>query len=423
MFTFSQIKSLIKDVIFTLLFMSLFLSCERNESDLFEPVEYEKFSGVLFSKTLRLEDVMDEVFRQFGIQSIESILRKQGIPENEIKSITVQIKLYIKLSSEYDVHGITYHTVNPKGEKVVASGVLYYPKSHNPKGVIEVVPWFKSKNECGTVNYYMPEVIPGINGYVYIVPDQIGYGSTADLPIGYLQYENVAVVSADMRQAVEELVYNHYHRKLDKKSILFGYSLGAGGALTLARYYQQYAERGVKVKNVFIGGGAYDPALSIESQFSSYYSEHAACPNIICSLNYYEDLQLDFNRIFKGELLKYYEEWCYGQYSIDKLTQLLGTDLREYFTDSFLKKEDSPEYQHLLQSCRQKRIPNDWTPAFKIHLFHGKDDTLVPIICSDRLYDNLRSRGADVTYKQYEANHMGSAQLMIIDFWKFLNNR
>src|SRR3712207_9151912 len=82
------------------------------------------------------------------------------------------------------------------------------------------------------------------------------------------------------------------------------------------------------------GGGAYDPALSIESQFSSYYSEHAACPNIICSLNYYEDLQLDFNRIFKGELLKYYEEWCYGQYSIDKLTQLLGTDLREYFTRS-----------------------------------------------------------------------------------------
>lgn len=53
-----------------------------------------------------------------------------------------------------------------------------------------------------------------------IVPDQIGYGSTADLPIGYLQYENVAV-SADMRQAVEEFVYNHYHRKLDKKSILF----------------------------------------------------------------------------------------------------------------------------------------------------------------------------------------------------------
>ena len=75
MFTFSQIKSLIKDVIFTLLFMSLFLSCERNESDLFEPVEYEKFSGVLFSKTLRLEDVMDE--REFGIRPTFAKINRQ----------------------------------------------------------------------------------------------------------------------------------------------------------------------------------------------------------------------------------------------------------------------------------------------------------------------------------------------------------
>ncbi len=422
MYTFSKLKSFARAAMLALLLVNVFQACDRDESAPFEPVEYEKFSGLLFSKTLNLEELSTEVLRQFGMQSIEEVLRLQGIPESEIKSLASKIRLYIKLSGEYDVHGITYHTVSSTGEAVVASGVLFYPKSRNPKGVIEIVPWIKSKSECGTVNYHMPEALPGINGYVCIVPDQIGYGSTAERPIDYLNYENAAVVCADMRQAAGEFVYNYYRRKLDTGSFLFGYSLGGGGALSLAKYYHRHPERGVKVKELFIGGGAYDPLSIMESQFASCYSEQAVLPNVICSWNHYEDLQLDFSKIFKGKLHSNYAEWCYGQYSLDELTERLGTNLRDYFTDAFLKKEDSPEFQLLLEVCRKRKISGDWNPGCKVHIFHGEDDGLVPIVCSDRMYDELRGMGVDVIYKKYDADHMESAKLMIVDFWRYLNN-
>ncbi|WP_373799438.1 alpha/beta fold hydrolase, partial [Bacteroides heparinolyticus] len=384
--TLSHIKSLIKSMLPALFLMSALLSCARDEPEPFEPVEYEKFAGELFSKTVRLGDITTEILRQFKISSIEELLLGQGVSESEIESAISKINLYLKLAGECEAHGITYHTTDPDGKPIIASGVLYYPKSGRPKGVIEVVPWFKSKSECGTANpLFMAEIIPGMSSYVHIVPDQVGYGSTADAPIGYLQYENVAVVSADMRKAAEEFVYNHYHQKLHSSSILFGYSLGGGGALSLARYYGQHPERGVKVDEIFIGGGVYDPLLVLEKQFETYHAEHAVFPNIICSWNHYEDLRLDFSKVFKGKLLENYQKWCYGQYTIYELTDFLGTNLHTYFTEEFLQKEDSPEYQSLLQVCRQKRIPNDWQPTCRIHLFHGENDMLVPAICTDQL--------------------------------------
>ncbi len=421
MMTISQSKSLIRTLICALLLLSAFPACDRSETEPFEPVEYDKFSGLLFSKAVSLEDFVTQALRQIGMPSLEAFLRKQGFQESEIRAAESKIRLYLRMAGQYDVHGITYHTHNPKGEPVVASGVLYYPKSRDPKGVIEVVPWIKSKAECGTANYYLLEVVPGLTGYAYIVPDQLGVGSTSDWPINYIQYENVAQVSADMRQAVSEFVHNHYHSTLDGNTFLFGYSLGGGGALALARHYGKHPERGVTVKGLFLGGGAYYPELVAESQLRSRRSDFPVLPNIICSWNYYEDLQWDFSEVFKGELLKHYKEWCYGQYSIGQLSSKLGNDLEAYFTEDFLNESESPKYRQVLEICRQKQVPEDWEASCPIHLYHGKADTTVPISCSDRLYEALRGRGADVSYKQYETGHEESVLLMLADFWKFLN--
>lgn len=422
MFAFSLFRTFTKVVLPALLLMSMLQACEQDESAPFEPIEYEKLSGVLFSKTLNLEKLSTEVLKEFGAESIESVLREQGIPESEARSIASKMKLYIKLVGDYEVHGITYHTVSPQGEPIVASGVLYYPKSRKPKGVLEVMSWFKSKGECGTVNQHQGEALSGIEGYVCIIADQVGYGSTADRHIDYLNYENVAVVSADMRRAAEEFVYNHYRRKLDENTSIFGYSLGAGGALSLARYYHRHPERGVKVKEVFVGGGAYETSLILEKQFESYYADPVVLPNVICSWNHYENLQLDFSKIFKGKLLENYTHWCYGQLSLPELKKRLGTDLRAYFTEEFLKQEHTHEIQQLMQASQRRKVTIDWRPDCKIYLFHGENDICVPIAASDRIYEELLNVGAEVVYKKYEADHMDAVKFMIVDLWKHLSS-
>ncbi|AVM53173.1 hypothetical protein JN06_00472 [Bacteroides zoogleoformans] len=420
----THIRSLATGLLGALLLAGVFSACDRKDSEPFVPMEYVTFSGELFTKNLRLKEVVDETQGQLHVGALEPILSGQGLSESEIKSIMQKVNMYIQLSGECYAHAITYHTTGPKGEPIVASGMIYYPKSGRPKGVIEIVPWSKSKKECGTENYaFMPEIIPGMSAYVHIVADQVGYGATADVPIAYLQYDNVAVVAADMRRAAEEFVYNRHHCKLSAESILMGYSLGGGGALSLAQYYQGHPERGVKVKDLFIGGGVYDPSLMVKEIFASGHAGYAQIPSVICSFDHYDDLQIDFGKVFKGDLLKHYKDWCYGQYNLTELTESLGTDLRGYFTDEFLGREESEEYRKLLEICRQKKISLEQKPDFKIHLSHARKDELVPTSCSDWLYEELSAMGAEVEYNKYNANHLTCSLFTFWELWMALGSR
>lgn len=385
------------------------ISCNHEESTPWEPIDYEQFTGLIYSRSITLEEAFRDAVRQYNVS------------EETLKPHEKNINLLLSLRIEYEAHAIRYQTKDPHGNPIEASGVIYYPKKGRPKGVIEFSPISKIKNECASRHYLAAEVIPGmINNYICLLPDLIGYGETENLPITYLQHDNIALISADLRRAAEEFVHNHYQTRLSRQSILFGYSLGGSGIWALARYYQQHPDRGVSVTEIFSGGGAYAPLKILEELFSSGYSGYAIVPNILYSLDYYENLNLNFPQIFKGELLNNYQKWCDGYTSIHLLTDKLGTDLYQYMQHSFWNDNNSPEFQRLVAALQRKEIPNDWIPKCKVHLFHVKDDDHVPIVCSNQLYEYLQSVGADVSYTIYETSHLEGGFLMAINFGKYL---
>ena len=374
-----------------------------------EELQYEKFDGILYEKTITLRETMQDVLRQYEITD-EMLKPYEGV-----------LKVLFGLDVRYKVYAITYHTVTPQGSPIKASGVIYYPLSTKPKGVLEISPVNKSKGTCGTERCTMAEILPGMMGYICLVPDLIGCGSTAELPISYLQHENIAVVSADLRCAAEEFIRSVCHHELGKESILFGYSLGGSGIMSLARYYAQHASLGVKVKHIFAGGGAYNPIQVVKAQLVCSRSDYAIIPNILYSLNYYDQLDLDFSKLFKGELLENYETWCDGYMPIADLTKKLGNDISNYLSDELIDHiQTDDEFKPLMRVLEKNRVPHDWKPEAKVHLFHSKYDYYVPTVCGDEMYAYLQEVGADVTYKLYEAEHVESGLLMEIDFFKFL---
>ncbi|MCE9106829.1 hypothetical protein [Bacteroides pyogenes] len=177
------------------------------------------------------------------------------------------------------------------------------------------------------------------------------------------------------------------------------------------------------MKNVFIGGGVYDPSLMVKEIFASDHADYASMPLVICSLDYYDDLQIDFGKVFKGDLLKHYKEWCYEQYSLTELGELLGTDLRGYFADELLNREGSEEYRKLLEICQQKKVGLAQKPDFKIHMSYASEDELVPAISSDQLYEELAAMGVEVEYNKYDVTHLTCFPFMLWEFWMALNNR
>ncbi len=388
------------------------LAC--SESEEFVPAEPQVLTEVVRTETVTMQDIVDYLYAEYS-EDVGVSDELKAAYEQDLAPLRV-------LACDLTAHSVRYRTTAPDGSPIIASGVVYYPQRNSPKGVLEIMPINKSKHDCVSASLRTAEALVACLGYICIIPDLVGCGASANLPIAYMQHENAAVVAADLRRAADELIQNTYRHKLPSTSIIGGYSLGASIAWALARHYSLHPQLGVEVQEIWCGGGAYDPSVAVNAFIDKPYSQYAVLPNIICSMDYYDHLGLDFTRIFRGELLQHYREWCTGNLSIWKLTPLLGYDMSTYLQMEFFA-DDNPDFQKLMQVVKSKSIPNDWVPHTKVHLAHSREDSYVPRACSDELYAYLQSVGADVEYSLMEEDHVVAGFLWGQSFVKALGLR
>lgn len=370
----------------------LFFLVACSESDEITPVEPQVLEEVVSTKTVTLQELVDFLYKDYDLTEEQ----RAEIDENLAPLRLVACNLI--------AHAVRYHSTAPDGSPVTASGVVYFP-TRTPRGVLEIMPINKSKGNCVSRNPLTVEAVAACLGYICIIPDLIGCGASETLPISYMQHENSAVVAADLRRAAAELIRNTYRQQLPSSTFIGGYSLGGSIAWALARHYALHPELGVNVEEVWCGGGAYDPSVAFEAFKTTLFSQYPLLPNIIYSMNYYDHLELDFTKVFCGDLLEHYQEWCTGDVPIGELASLLGFDLQAYLQMDFFSP-DNPDYRRLMEVLKSKAIPNDWKPQARVHLVHSREDTYVPRACSDLLYAYLQSVGADVEYTLMEENHV-----------------
>lgn len=376
-------------IILLLVSLALFGSCQ---SDSFEPIEYKYFEGVLFERKVDFQTMIDDVMHHYGENAgdfgeLDGLLQKGRL-----------------LAKDYTVYGIKYKTVDHEGKPVSASGLIYFPESFRKKGTLEMIPVNKSRVNCGTANRSIPEAIAGCTGYIMIVPDLLGCGESSDYAICYMQHDLIVRVAADMRKAAYEFLYNQRRFRLGRYDYLFGYSLGGSGVLALARYYAEHPEEGVKVKELWLGAGAYFPRQMVDMFVKTRQSSYAILPNILYSLEWYENLGLDFNEVFTGDLRDNYEELVTGDVSTDYLSSRLGSSLDAYISPDFMS-EDCEGWRKVQESLSAKDIPIDFKPDFPVYLYHSVDDTVIPHDLSDSLNARLLRAGAKVNYVQTEGTH------------------
>lgn len=411
---YNNLSALLSHVISCLLLLAAvaLCSCEGEEARL-EPVPYLVVDSIYPATELTFRQVVDTLLGQ-------SVLVEEALKDDANANYSKKIDMAELRSRKYNAHVVTYHTTDPNGQPVIASGVVYYPKTGKPRGVIEALSFNKNKYDYPSGNLANIEVIQGMAGFVILVADQIGSGATGNMAFPYLYHENIAKVCADLRLAATELVRNVYGRAMPSWSMISGFSLAAFEAWGLARYYGKHPELGVDISEVWMSGGLYNSLAVLDYQLRTQHTEYAFIPNVICSLNHYENLELDLHQVFRGELSKHYHEWCTGYMRLADVSVLLGPDVGEYLNMDFFS-DANPDYQRLRTAIQQRlSIPNDWVPACQVHIYHGREDTYVPIDGAEELVAYLRSVGAHVDYVETEGDHQENALAMAEDMLSML---
>lgn len=367
------------------------------------------------------------------------------IAKNEFaldQSLIDQIKGAINYTTIRDMIArlvpIVYKTVDPAGKEVLASGVVVYPVNKTPRGVIDVLPFgYLCNDQSAWTNGLSTEQVLVFLNQIIITADMLDQGASArdvsiDLPLGadapgndmyhpLLNMDNSGRVAYDMHIAAAQFFEKELGEKLPKHTSIFGYSEGATDAIALNRWIDLYGNGNIIVDKTFSGGGAHDPLAAFKAFQKTNAQFYPIIPSIVYSIDFWDtSMSLNYETMFTGPLLeddasnyrKLYnrdsyvwtiKEQIYGtEYSIDELYTM--NDLDVYLSNDFFVEDwsnEGNEYKKILPYLEKNfaAADPDWTPRNPIYLYHAQGDVHIPEVCSANAYEELRNKGANVSYE------------------------
>ena len=361
--------------------------------------------SVLGEQTLTLDQQLDSVIQEFGID-----VRQQDL--SRVSS------LLRKFGTSVRVVAVSYRSADPLGNEVVASGLISFPTRGFLRGTVEMLPYNREKSLCGTRRLYTTEVLASALGYVTLVPDNIGYGTTDSLTVAYQMSENSALIASHLREAAQEFFTRQLRRKLPRKTTLFGYSLGAPNALALAYLYA--GRKDIKLKAVCLGSGAYNPLMVLEHTLENGQINYLIYPGFMQSLNAWSQADLHPEKLFKGRVLEDFALVSGGTLSPKDMAQVYGTDVRNYLHPDFFTAEGNDDIDRLKEGLASLAIPQEskrpLPSSTKVVIRHSAADDIVPVSCSDQLVKQLRSIFHPVIYRRDRSGtHYETATRSFID--------
>lgn len=324
-------------------------------------------------------------------QNPNSTLYK-GLPNKKIKVVS-----------------ITYNTVAPNGDPIIASGAIFYPSAdldYERLGTILGLHYTYGANyEVPSEKMAITEGLFSLFGYAVVAPDYIGYGASKDKVHPYYDVVSTGQVSADMLLAAKEY-FASISRKMSHKITVMGYSQGGEASLSFLRFVETepFYQDAFVIDQVFAGGGAYDLIKSYDAFVAKdYSSQPVTIPLLVLGINYGENLNLDLKLMFAEPLYSNYNEWIISKkYTTDevsakmnetKLTKIMAPEAFDRKNPNTIKFIKALEKNSLIVYGKV----TTWVPKAKITLLHATLDTIVPYENTESAYKAFLAAGCNVT--------------------------
>ncbi|HMJ46936.1 MAG TPA: hypothetical protein VK498_06375 [Ferruginibacter sp.] len=309
----------------------------------------------------------------------------------------------------YTAYRITYNTMNVDGSPLVASGAVFIPDIKAPLPLLNYShgTYFPS-SESKAPSYLTPfnaELQIGklfaAAGYLVVMPDYIGYGSTKHIKHPYGAYNIIASSGIDLLKAVKELCEKK-NITLSGRNFFSGWSEGAAVSLAMVKALERDHP------------GEFTPTATVTNAgpyYSSGFVDHVLdSGRSLMYMSSYAWVLQSYNWIYNiDKPYSYY----FTEPSAAKLEKdveaVIPKDPYLLFTDTFRNSYKNGQETALKKAFMDNDLWN-WKPASKVVLCHGDRDDYVPLFNSQKAYDEMKALGADVSLKVFKgATHSSGA--------------
>lgn len=353
--------------------------------------------------------VSDDVIASFTTEELIAHLEE----ENALIATAAGVEFPV------DVHRVVYDTIDAKGERTVASGIVAIPSdaTHDmplmsyQHGTMFRITDAPSINENG--ERIVCEALAGA-GYLTVAPDYLGLGQAAldnDMPLHpYIHADSEATATIDLMRAARTIATDAGF-SLSGDVFLAGYSQGGHATMATAKAIGTDADLSAEftIKGAAPMAGPYDVS-GVQAEViiaDEEYTEPAYLPYIIFAWNevygVFEDPSEIFIEPYATDLPPLFDGTHSGRDVENAMTQqpnlILQPDLLE-----IIKNGDA----HPMRDALEAQDLTDWAPDFPVRMYHCEGDMTV-------LYGN-----AEVAQEAFEAN--GSTTTEVVSVGAGLNH-
>ena len=338
----------------------------------------------------------------------------------QLSGLNINVSEFV---NDVDIYKVTYNT-EYKGDNIVASGLVSFPKSN------EAAPILSYQHGTITRDADAPSIFAvnktetlvagafSSSGFVTVIPDYIGFGSTSTTIHPYYVEDALAGSVVDMLHATVELA-EQKNVTLDERLFLAGYS--EGGYVTMATHKAIETDGVGELELVasFPGAGAYDLTDMQERLFALDTYEHPFYLGYI-ALAYQQTY--DFNSILSDFFQEPYASRMPSLFDKQKGSGEIDSQLTTEI-DALIQPElrtgfkTEMRYKYLVDAFEENSL-TDWKPTKLMYMYHGTSDSTVPFENSKHTYDALIANGASpdiVTFTSLPGDHTSAVTPYVAD--------
>jgi pimeloyl-ACP methyl ester carboxylesterase len=331
---------------------------------------------------------------------------------------------------DIEVYRFVYNTTY-KGNSVQASGLLCIPQNMtSPPALVSAQHGTIFHDDDAPSNFplgFSGFEILGAVGYVTVIPDYIGYGTSKDIVHPYYDEEHSATAVVDMLKAAK---YYLEREQIETNDNLFLIGYSEGGYVTLAAQKEIEADpsHGLDITAVAAGAGGYDLGGMLSTIATvPTYAEPSFLPLILNSYNVTYGWNRPWTDFFQQPYAGRIPGLLDGTKDREEINSQLTTSPAALFNPTFYANLSNPAGETVLRQAITNNSLLDWEPTSPTRLYHGTEDEAVFYQTSVTTYDIFRAAGAtNVTLTPIQGGtHRTSIEPMMLDvlpWFESLNN-
>jgi pimeloyl-ACP methyl ester carboxylesterase len=302
----------------------------------------------------------------------------------------------IKYNTE--LYKVTYLT-EYKGQEIIASGLIAIPTTEEPVGMISFqhgtisahseAPSASSLRDNSLILY----AALASTGFITVVPDFIGFGSSKDILHPYYVKEATSTPIIDNLKAAHQLAQEH-NLNFNEHLFLAGYSQGGYATMATQQAIESDPLDGFELLASFPSSGGYDVKGMQEYFFElETYDNPFFLAYVALAYQTYYDWTEPLSNFFVETYAEKIPGLFDGSKSGGQINEELSYTISELVQADLLENIDTnPDYKYLVDGFNNNSL-TDWTPTTKTYMFHGTADVTVPYQNSVDTYNKLIENG------------------------------